>query len=343
MGEYEACILGIKMDLDMNVQELLIIGTWRSNQSTSPRDQCDDFSLPFASWGMNIIGPIEPAASNGHRFILVAIDYFRNWVEVAFYKALTKKLVANFVRNNLICHFGVPKSIITDNVVNLNSHLMKEICEQFKITHCNSTAYHPQMNGFVEDGNKNIKRILRKMIENYKCWHEYFPYDLLGYRTTTQTSTGATPYLLVYETEAVIPVEVQIPSLRIIQEAGLSDAEWVGNRYEQLTLIDEKIMICHGQLYQQRMTRAFIKKVRVRIFEVGQLVLKCIFPHQEEYKGKFAPNWQGLYVVHKVLSRGALVLAKMDGRPILKRKTTFDLIPSSTGYVDATTVRSYFQ
>ncbi|XP_015159543.1 uncharacterized protein K02A2.6-like [Solanum tuberosum] len=235
----------------------------------------------------------QPAASNGHRFILVAIDYFTKWVEATSYKAVTKKVVDDFVRNNLICRFGVPESIITDNGANLNSHLMKEICEQFKITHRNSTAYRPQMNGAVEAANNNIKRILRKMIDNYKCWYENLPYALLGYRTTIRTSTGATPYLLVYGTEAVIPAEVEIPSLTIIQEAGLSDVEWS---------------------YQQRMTRAFNKKVRVRTFEVGQLVLKRIFPHQEEYKGKFAPNWQGPYIVHKVLSRGALVLAEMDGQ-----------------------------
>ena len=90
----------------------------------------------------------------------------------------------------------------------------------------------------------------------------------------------------------MIPAEVEIPSLRIIQEAGLSNAKWICDRYEQLTLIDEKRMsvVCHGQLYQQRMTRSFNKKVRVRAFEVGQLVLKRIFPRQEEYKGKFAPN-----------------------------------------------------
>ncbi|XP_049405254.1 uncharacterized protein LOC125868709 [Solanum stenotomum] len=145
------------------------------------------------------------------------------------------------------------------------------------------------MNGAVEVANKNIKRILRKMIDKYRSWHENLPYALLAYRTPIRTSTRATPYLLVYGTKAVIPAEVEIPSLRIIQEAGLSDAEW-------------------------RMTRAFNKKVRVRTFDVGQLVLKCIFPHQEEYKGKFAPNWQGSYVIHKVLSRGALVLAEMDGR-----------------------------
>ena len=75
------------------------------------------------------------------------------------------------------------------------------------------------MNGAVEAANKNIKKILRKMIDKQRGWHEMFPYALLGYRTTIRTSTGATPYLLVYGTEAVVPVEVEIPSLRIIQEA----------------------------------------------------------------------------------------------------------------------------
>nr|XP_025884738.1 uncharacterized protein LOC112940689 [Solanum lycopersicum] len=196
------------------------------------------------SWGMDVIGPIEPATSNGHRFILVAIDYFTKWVEAASYKSVTKKVVADFVRNNLICRFGVPESIITDNGANLNSHLMKEICEQFKIIHRRSTAYRPQMNGA-------------------RGWHEMLPYALLGYRTTVRTSTGATQYLLVYGTEAVVPIEVEIPSLRIIQEAELSNAEWVSKRIDQLALIDEKRMVAvfHGQLYRQRMTRAFHKRV----------------------------------------------------------------------------------
>nr|XP_010325232.1 uncharacterized protein LOC104648890 [Solanum lycopersicum] len=139
-------------------------------------------------------------------------------------------------------------------------------------------------------------------------------YALLGYRTTIRTSIGATPYLLVYGTEAVIPSEVEIPSLRIIQKAELSKAEWVSKRMDQLTLIDEKRMVavCHDQLYRQRMIRAFHKRVRARIFEIGQLVLKGIFPHQDEYKGKFAPNLEGPYMVHEVLSGGAFVLSEMD-------------------------------
>ncbi|XP_059310053.1 uncharacterized protein LOC132061217 [Lycium ferocissimum] len=148
------------------------------------------------------------------------------------------------------------------------------------------------MNRAVEAANKNIKKILRKMLYNYKDWHEQLPYALLGYSTTVRTSTGAIPYLLVYDTEAVIPAEVEIPSFRIKQKAELDDAEWIRKIHEQLALIDEKRMIavCHGQLYQQRMVRAFNKHVRTRLFQVGQSMLKRIFPNQEEYKGKFAPN-----------------------------------------------------
>ncbi|XP_055831006.1 uncharacterized protein LOC129900057 [Solanum dulcamara] len=121
--------------------------------------------------------------------------------------------------------------------------------------------------------------------------------------------------MLVYGSEAVIPVEVEIPSLRIIQEVGLDDAEWIRSRIEQLMLIDEKRMdaVYHGQLYQNRMAKAFNKKVKPRQFTPGQLVLKKTFPHQGEAKGKFAPNWQGPYMVHRVLSGRAVILAEMDG------------------------------
>nr|XP_033508101.1 uncharacterized protein K02A2.6-like [Nicotiana tomentosiformis] len=206
---------------------------------------------PFTTRGMDVIGPIELAASNGHRFILVAIDYFIKWAKVASYKAIAKKVIADFVRDHIVCRFGVPKSIITDNATNLNRDMMQAMFITFKIKHRNFTTYRPQMNGAVEAANKNIKKILRKMVYNYKQWHEKLSSALLGYRTKVQTSTRETPYLLVYYTEVVIPAEVEIPSLRIIQEAELSDAEWVHSRYDQLALIDRNRMnvVCHNQLY----------------------------------------------------------------------------------------------
>nr|XP_033516310.1 uncharacterized protein LOC117280666 [Nicotiana tomentosiformis] len=85
----------------------------------------------FASRGMDVIGPIKPATSNGHSFILVAINYFCKWVKDSIYKVVTKNMVVDFVRNNIVCQFGITESIIKDNSANLNINLMKEICEKF--------------------------------------------------------------------------------------------------------------------------------------------------------------------------------------------------------------------
>nr|XP_033517297.1 uncharacterized protein LOC117281562 [Nicotiana tomentosiformis] len=112
---------------------------------------------------MDVIGPIEPAALKGHRFILVAIDYFTKWVVTASYKPVTKKVVADFVRDRIVCRFRVLESIITDNAANLNSDLMKAMCETLKIKNKNSTSYRSQMNGAVEAANKNIKKNNRKL------------------------------------------------------------------------------------------------------------------------------------------------------------------------------------
>ena len=98
-------------------------------------------------------------------------------------------------------------------------------------------------------------------------------------------------------------------------EANLEDAEWVKERHDQLTLLDEKRMaaVYHSQCYQKRISRSFNKMVRPRQFKEGDLVLKKILSIQEEAKGKFAPNYHGLFIVKKVLSGRALILAEMDG------------------------------
>ncbi|OMO57947.1 Integrase, catalytic core [Corchorus capsularis] len=193
--------------------------------------------------------------------------------------------------------YGLPERIITDNASNLNRGLVEVTCKQFKITYSNSTIYRPKMNGAVEAANKNIKRIIERMTVTYRDWHEKLPFAFHAYRTCVRTSTGATPYSLVYGMEAVVPIEVEIPSLKIYRELRLEEDEWIQERIDQLNLIDEKRVtaICHGQLYQRRMERAYNKKVRPRQFKEGDLVLKRIFPDQRDPRGKWTPNWEGPY------------------------------------------------
>jgi len=107
------------------------------------------------------------------------------------------------------------------------------------------------MNDVVEAANKNIKKIIQKMVVTYQDWHEMLPFALHAYRTTIRTSTWTTPYSLVYGMEAVMPLEIEIPSLKVLMDSELEEAEWAKVRYEQLNLISEKRIaaICHNQLY----------------------------------------------------------------------------------------------
>ncbi|PKI46291.1 hypothetical protein CRG98_033317 [Punica granatum] len=169
------------------------------------------------------------------------------------------------------------------------------LCAQFKILHRNSSPYRPQMNGVVEAANKNIKKIIKKMTVNYKDWHEILPFALLAYRTSIRSSTGATPYSLVYGMEAVLPFEVEIPSMRVLAESKLKEAEWAKQHYEQLNLIDERQLtaLCHGH--------------------PGNLVLRKVFHIAPDSRGKFAYKYDGPFIVTEVFDGGAIILNDMDG------------------------------
>ena len=100
-----------------------------------------------------------------------------------------RNMVVRFIKKEIICRYGLPRKIITNNATNLNNKMMKKLCEDFKIRHHNSTPYRPKMNGAVEATNKNIKKIIQKMTVSYKDWHEMLPSMLHGYRTSVRAST----------------------------------------------------------------------------------------------------------------------------------------------------------
>ena len=109
---------------------------------------------------------------------------------------------------------------------------MEKICEQFKIKHHNSAPYRPKMNGVVEAVNNNVKKIVAKMMDTYKDWYEKLHFSLYAYQTAVRTSTKTIPFSLVYEMEVVLPIKVEILSLRVLMEAKLEEAEWVQAGYD---------------------------------------------------------------------------------------------------------------
>ncbi|XP_074289218.1 uncharacterized protein LOC141614367 [Silene latifolia] len=107
------------------------------------------------------------------------------------------------------------------------------------------------MNGAIEVPNKKVTVILRKMSENYREWPQKIPFALWGYRTSIKTAMGATPYYLVYVMEAVQPVELEVPSLWILLESQVLEADWVHARYDSVAMLGKRRLnaLYHIQLY----------------------------------------------------------------------------------------------
>ena len=151
----------------------------------------------------------------GVRYAVVAIDYFTKWVEVEPLATITSKRVLEFVVKNIVCRFGLPKNIVSDNGTQFNSDLFTNFCEKYGVIKSLSSVAYPQANGQVEDVNKTLKASLKKRLDETKgVWPEQLPQVLWAYRTSHTTSTGHTPFSLTFGSKAILPVEVMVTTHR---------------------------------------------------------------------------------------------------------------------------------
>jgi len=192
---------------------------------------------PFAIWGIDLIGPL-PVGKSGVKYAIIAIDYFTKWAEAEPLATITSKKMINFVTKNIICRYGVPQKIITNNGTQFESEEFQNFCEQFKIKKSFSTVAYPQANGQVEAVNKIVKSTIKKQLEKEKGgWVDKLPFALWAYRTIHKTATGHIPFSVAYGSEAMIPVELEVPTHRRIH-FNQARNEWL--LLEALDQLDEK-------------------------------------------------------------------------------------------------------
>jgi transposase InsO family protein len=128
---------------------------------------------------------------------------------------ITNSKSRKFVWKNIITRFGIPRCLISDNGTQFNSGPFREFCSEFGIRNYFSSPAYPQGNGQAESSNKTILNGIKKRLEKAKGrWVEELPNVLWTFRTTPRNSTGETPFSLTYGVEAVIPLEIGLPTLR---------------------------------------------------------------------------------------------------------------------------------
>ena len=280
---------------------------------------------PFAIWGIDLIGPL-PIGRSGVKYAIVAVDYFTKWAEAEPMATITSQKMINFVTKNIICRYGVPQKIITDNGTQFESEEFQNFCKKFKIQKSFSAVAHPQANGQVEAVNKIIKSTIKKQLEQAKGgWVDKLPFALWAYRTTHKTATGHTPFSLAYGAEAMIPVELEVPTHRRIN---FNEAENEKLQLEALDQLDERRIEAELRAVtnQKRIARHFNSKVRHRSFEVGDLVLKRIMTAT----GVFGPNWEGPYIIGQKLLDGTFKLTTVEGDPVPRAWNIIHLRPYFT-------------
>ncbi|KAJ9560302.1 hypothetical protein OSB04_005462 [Centaurea solstitialis] len=152
------------------------------------------------------------------------------------------------------------------------------------------------------------------MIEAKGRWVEELPSVLWENRTTPRTSTGQTPFSLVYGCEAVLPIESQLPIAR-----HRTMDQNVINLYYDLDALEELREKAFQKMALQKamVERHFNKKVKAKIFQVGDYVLRQVFQNTQELNaGKLSIKWEGPYIISKIIGNGAYKLTTIEGKEI---------------------------
>ena len=122
---------------------------------------------PFAQRRVVIMGPF-PLMKKQLRILIVAIDYFTKWVEAEPVTTITEAKVTSFVWKNIICRFGIPHVIISDNGKQFDNPKFQKFCQDLGVKNHYSSPRHPQANGQTEVMNRSLLKIIKTRLEGQK-------------------------------------------------------------------------------------------------------------------------------------------------------------------------------
>ncbi|GKV49513.1 hypothetical protein SLEP1_g56262 [Rubroshorea leprosula] len=271
---------------------------------------------PFAQWSVDLLGPFIKG-KGGSTFLVVAVDYFTKWIEAKPLSTTTERKIEEFLFNSILCRFGIPKRIIAHNGPQFQAAALRSFCNDYGIELALTSVYTPQSNGQAESANKIVLRGLRtRVLAAHSNWVDELNKVLWSCRTTPSSATGETPFSLAYGAEAVIPVEVGLPSDRSDRHDDLNNEQLLRENLDFVEEIREMSRI-RNMAHQSRVAKFYNKRVRARQFQVGDLVLrKAGLTNTHSHMGKLAPNWEGPYMVVRVKRHGSYMLADIQGRQL---------------------------
>lgn len=157
---------------------------------------------------LDTVGPIY-TDNNNYNYILTIQCELSKYVEAYPLASKSATEVARAFVNNFILRYGIPREIATDRGSEFISATMKEVCNLLNITQLNSTAYHHQSIGSLENTHKHLGAFLRIQTDSHpETWSSWLPYWCFSYNTSVHTETRYTPFELVYGKKCNLPSNI---------------------------------------------------------------------------------------------------------------------------------------
>ncbi|CAA7036478.1 unnamed protein product [Microthlaspi erraticum] len=255
-------------------------------------------------------------SSNGHNYILVAVDYVSKWIEAIPCPTCDAKVVVKLFRTIIFPRFGIPRVVISDGGSHFINKVFEKLMRSHGVKHKVATPYHPQTSGQVEVSNRQIKAILEKTVSfTRKDWAARLDEALWAYRTAYKTPIGRSPFNLLYGKDCHLPVEVEYKALWAVKMLNFDIKAAQERRVMNLFELEEIRMNAYenSRIYKMRTKAAHDKLIRLKDFKVGDSVLLYnsklrLFP------GKLRSKWAGPFKIHEVLPYGSLTLLNQEGK-----------------------------
>ena len=123
----------------------------------------------------------------------MTVDYFTKWAEAEPLATITEKKIRNFVWRAIICRFGIPRALVSDNGKQFDNAKFRDFYVELEIKNYYSSPAHPQSNGQAEVTIKTLKAALKTKLEDLKGkWVEYLP-EVMGLQDNAEVSNPGNP------------------------------------------------------------------------------------------------------------------------------------------------------
>ena len=237
---------------------------------------------------MDLMGPLNPPSEN-FSYILVMGEYMTKYIITAPLVDQTAESVAKAFVQSVILQHGVPERVLTDLGSNFQSEFMDILYKQFGIHRLRTTAYRPQCDGMVERVNRTLADMLASYVSNHPDrWSTFLPFVTFAYNTAVHTSTGFTPFYLMYGREAREPSDMMPPArLRTINDDNMIYSQmW----HDAIDLAKDKLHEAQEaqKLYYDKYARQLVT------YKVGDTIL---LREMANTPGKFNMRWDGPFKV----------------------------------------------